>query len=164
MTLYRLVGYPLRGNHSVCDFYEISENDLNYYHYQPGSNNIIVYANTSRTHAPTHVCTYARALAHPPPSLFDGSVRPTMTTELTPPFRRWRDNVLSVLHSNKQRTGDSAFAIVYGFFCVYKMLGRTETRTRDRMYCRTIRTVRDISRDNRARIATCSLRTPTDLL
>ena len=36
------------------------------------------------------------------------------------------------------------------------MLGRTETRTRDRMYCQTIRTVRDISRDNRARIATCS--------
>ena len=43
------------------------------------------------------------------------------------------------------------------------MLGRTETQTRDRMYCQTIRTVRDISRDDRARIATCSLRTPTDL-
>ena len=42
------------------------------------------------------------------------------------------------------------------------MLGRTETRTRDRMYCQTIRTVRDISRDDRARIATCRLRTPTD--
>ena len=42
------------------------------------------------------------------------------------------------------------------------MLGRTETRTRDRMYCQTIRTVRDISRDDGARIATCSLRTPTD--
>ena len=44
------------------------------------------------------------------------------------------------------------------------MLGRTETRTRDRMYCETIRTVRDISRDDRARIATCSLRTPTDTI
>ena len=44
------------------------------------------------------------------------------------------------------------------------MLGRTETRIRDRMYCQTIRTVRDISRDDRARIATCSLRTPTDKL
>ena len=42
------------------------------------------------------------------------------------------------------------------------MLGRTETRTRDRIYCQTIRTVRDISRDDRARIATCRLRTPTD--
>ena len=42
------------------------------------------------------------------------------------------------------------------------MLGRTDTRTRDRMYCQTIRTVRDIFRDDRTRIATCSLRTPTD--
>ena len=52
--------------------------------------------------------------------------------------------------------------IVYGCFSRKKMLGRTETRTHDRMYCQTIRTVRDISRDDRARIATCSLRTPTD--
>ena len=44
------------------------------------------------------------------------------------------------------------------------MLGRTEMRTRDRVYCQTIRSVRDvdISRDDRARIATCRLRTPTD--
>ena len=48
-------------------------------------------------------------------------------------------------------------------FVAYKiMLGRTETRTRDRIYCHTIRTVRYISRDDRARIATCSLQTPTD--
>ena len=44
------------------------------------------------------------------------------------------------------------------------MLGRTETRTRDRMYCQMIRTVRDISRDDRAKIPTCSLRTPADRL
>ena len=37
-------------------------------------------------------------------------------------------------------------------------------RTRDRIYCQTKRTVRGISRDDRARIATCSLRTPTDRL
>ena len=43
------------------------------------------------------------------------------------------------------------------------MLGRTETRTRDRIYCQTMRTVRDISRDDRARIATCRLRTLTDI-
>ena len=48
------------------------------------------------------------------------------------------------------------------FFAYKKLLGRTETRTGDRMYCQTIRTVRDISRDERARIATCSLLTPTD--
>ena len=37
------------------------------------------------------------------------------------------------------------------FFAYTKILGRTETRTRDRMYCQSIRTVRDISRDDRAR-------------
>ena len=43
------------------------------------------------------------------------------------------------------------------------MLGRTETRTRDRIYCQTLREqLRDISRDDRARIATCSLLTLTD--
>ena len=50
------------------------------------------------------------------------------------------------------------------FFAYKKMLGRIESRTRDRIYCQTIRTVRDISRDDRARIATCSLRTSTDIL
>ena len=44
------------------------------------------------------------------------------------------------------------------------MLGRTETRTRDGIYCQTMRTVRDISRDDRARIATCRLRTLIDRL
>ena len=48
------------------------------------------------------------------------------------------------------------------FFAYKKLLGRTETRTRDRMYLGRIRSVRDISRDARAKIATCSLRTPTD--
>ena len=48
------------------------------------------------------------------------------------------------------------------FSRIKKMLGRIETRTRDRIYCQTMRTVSDISRDDRARIATCSLRTPTD--
>ena len=42
------------------------------------------------------------------------------------------------------------------------MLGLTETRTHDRINCQTMRTVRDISRDDRARIATCRLRTLTD--
>ena len=48
------------------------------------------------------------------------------------------------------------------FFAYKNMLGRTEKRTRDRIYCQTMRTVRDISRDDRARIATCSLRTLAD--
>ena len=62
------------------------------------------------------------------------------------------------------RAGYSAFAIVYGCFLRIKMLGRTEARTRDRMYCQTMRTVWDISRDDRAIIATCSLQTPTNRL
>ena len=38
-----------------------------------------------------------------------------------------------------------AFAKVYVcFLCIKKMLGRIETRTRDRIYCQMIRTVRDI--------------------
>ena len=45
------------------------------------------------------------------------------------------------------------------FFAYKKMLGQTDMRTRERMYCQTIWTVRDISRDDRAKIATCSLRT-----
>ena len=49
------------------------------------------------------------------------------------------------------------------FFAYKKLLGRTETRTRERKCFQSIRTVRDISRDDRARIATCSLRTATYL-
>ena len=49
------------------------------------------------------------------------------------------------------------------FFADTKMLGRTETRTRDSMHCQTIQTVRDISWVDRAIIATCSLRTPTEI-
>ena len=63
------------------------------------------------------------------------------------------------------RVGNAVFAIGLEVVRVYKkLLGRTETRTRDRMYLGRIRSVRDISRDDRARIATCSLRTPTDRL
>ena len=55
-------------------------------------------------------------------------------------------------------------SLVWGFFAYKKILGRTETRTHDRMYLGRIRSVRDISREERARIATFSLRTPTDRL
>ena len=59
--------------------------------------------------------------------------------------------------------GDSVLTIGLGFFSrIKQILGRTETRTRDRIYCQTIRSVRDIYRDDRAIIATCTLRTPTD--
>ena len=48
------------------------------------------------------------------------------------------------------------------FFSYKKMLGRSETRTRERKYLGRIRSVWDISRGDRARIATCSLQTSTD--
>ena len=44
------------------------------------------------------------------------------------------------------------------------MTGGSDTLPRERMYCQTIRIVRDMSRDDRAIIATCRLRTPTDRL
>ena len=47
-------------------------------------------------------------------------------------------------------------SLVWGFFAYKKILGRTEAWTRDRMYLERIRSVRDISRGDRARIATCS--------
>ena len=62
------------------------------------------------------------------------------------------------------RAGDPISPRFWMFSAYKKMLGRIETRTRDRIYCQTIRTVRDISRDDRARIATCSLQTLTDRL
>ena len=80
-------------------------------------------------------------------------------------FRCWRDNGRSVIHWNKEHAGDSVLMIGLGFFSrIKQILGRTETRTRDRICFQTIRSVWDIFRDDRARIATCSLRTTTDLM
>ena len=53
---------------------------------------------------------------------------------------------------------------IWVFSAYKKILGRTETRTRERVYLGRIRSVRDISRGDRARIATCSARTTTDLM
>ena len=60
-----------------------------------------------------------------------------------------------------EQVGERAI-LVWVFFAYKKILGRTETRTRDRICFQMIRPVRDISRDDRARIATCRLRTATD--
>ena len=63
--LYILDGYPLRGIISVSDLYEIYDNNFNYYHYQPGSNCIIVYCRHI-THArmPTYARTRMREHTH----------------------------------------------------------------------------------------------------
>ena len=39
------------------------------------------------------------------------------------------------------RVGDKISASFWVFFAYKKLLGRTETRTRDRMYCQSIRIV-----------------------
>ena len=100
------------------------------------------------------------------------SVRLSITAVDSAPTGRWPFNHSTVtallpaplVHSTAKcaRVG---FRDSYGCFSrIKKMLvGQSEMRTRDRMYCQTIRKVGDISRDGRARIATCRLQTPTDL-
>ena len=87
------------------------------------------------THACTHAhtCTHLRERTGPPTHrrphpgcrCYVGGVHPTMT-KISP-----------------------LFAMILDVFHVKKSLGRTETRTHERMYCQSIRTVRDISRDGR---------------
>ena len=117
---------------------------------------LLSIANTSCTHAHTRMRTDTHTAVAFRSSLFDGSVVPNHEG----PFRwqKW----LSPLHSNKHTRGQP----VLPRFCVFllKLLGRTETRTRDRMCFQSIRTVWDISQDDRAIIATCSLLTATDRL
>ena len=109
-------------------------------------------ANTSRTHAHARTHTHRRS-RH---TGYRYSVAPNRDGPL-----RWRQCRSLAIEINTG-SGGPVLPEVLGVFRLQKNLGRTETRTRDRMYCQTIRTVRDISQDDRARIATCSLRTPTD--
>ena len=115
-------------------------------------------ANKSRTHACTDVRT--RTLAHTP--THDRRCFGAPKHGWAQPFRRWRDNGRSRLNEINRCTGHPISQRFWKFFAYKKMLGRTEMRTRYRIYCQTMRTVRDISRDDRARIATCSLQTLTD--
>ena len=80
-------------------------------------------------------------------------------------MRRWRPSVTKLTPSFMAGSWVIQIDTRFGSFsCIKKMLGRAETRTRDRMYCQMIRTVKDNFRDDRAIIVTCSLRTPTDRL
>ena len=72
-------------------------------------------------------------------------------------------NGRSLVHSNKHSHGRHGFREFLGVFRVKKLLGRTETWTRERKCFQSIRTVWDISRDDRARIATCRLQIATNL-
>ena len=82
----------------------------NYYHYQPGSNIIIVYCKHT---------THARARTSTPPfrlSLFDGSVAPNRDG-VNAPFRR-RSMAGRCFIQINSRVCDSIFAIVLGVFRV----------------------------------------------
>ena len=124
-------------------------------------------ANTSPTHTRmhtranarmnTHACTHthtAVAAVHVFAIRWVG--RPTVTA------RSAGDNAGHWPLKWNTGTGGPVSSRFWRFFAYKQILGRTETRSRDRMYCQSIRTVRDISRDYRARIATCRLRTSTD--
>ena len=118
-------------------------------------------ANTSRAHACARTRAHACASTHTAVAAVQVSDilwRPPVTTRSAGIHSRLQG------HSNKHTRWPPDFPEILDVFRVNKLLGRTETRTRYRMYFQTIRTVRDISRDDRARIATCSLRTPTDRL
>ena len=105
-------------------------------------------ANTSRTQALAHARTHAlghvhtqtrahthtrtHAHTHPFPFRFDASVAPT------------RDEVNALIHgrylghSHKHTRWRPDFPKVFDVFRVKTLLGRTETRPRDWMYCQTI--------------------------
>ena len=109
----------------------------------------------AHTHTRMHTLKHAHARTHTYHRLRSGSMcrwHPSGVTNLTPSFMAgsW------VIQINTS-AGDPIYLRFWLFSHIKKLLGRTETRTCDRMYCHMIRTVRDISQDDRARIATCSL-------
>ena len=143
---------------------------FNYYHYQPGSNIIIVYGKHimhTRTHTHTCVRSHPCERVHTnPPHTHTHRLR-RIAIRWVCASQPWWPAPLTIADQSlaieiNTVTGGPVSPRFWVFFAYKKLLGRTDTRTRERMYCQMIRTVRDISRDDRARIATCSLRTPTD--
>ena len=108
---------------------------------------------------------HARTRIHPHPHhrIRSGSMRRWRPSVIksTPPFA-CSTGIRSWVIQMNTRAGDPISPRVWMFFAYKKLLGRTEKRTRDRMYCQTIQTVSDIPREDIARIATWSLLTPTD--
>ena len=116
---------------------------------------IIYYRIWQTHHARIHACTHTRTYlrTHPPIAVQVVAVR-------------WLGvNGRSVLHSNKQSRMRRGIRDSFGCLSrIKKVLGRTEMRTRDMMCVQSIRTVWDISREDRARIANCSLLSSIDRL
>ena len=108
-------------------------------------------ANTILTHAHTHTHTHARTHAHThthaPTStfklpLFDGSVAPNRDG-VNAHFRRfrWRSMAGRRFIQINTRAGDPVSPSFEVFSRIKKLRRRTETRTKYRMYCKSIRTV-----------------------
>ena len=156
----RLAGFP-----------HATSSDFNYYHYQPGLNIIIVYCKHI-THAHTHAHTRALAHTHLPAHHHRRSGCRCSMGRCAQPHDKVNTpfspvplamNCRSVLHSSTQSRMRRGIRDSFGCFSrIKKCLGRSETRTRDRICFQSIRTVWDIYRDDWAIIATCSLWTPTD--
>ena len=104
-------------------------------------------ANTSRMHACTHARAHTLTLANTPTHTHDRrcslfSVRPTMTQSwLGAPFSTLARQCRSLAIQINRRAGDPLSSRFWKFFAYKKLLGRTETRTRDRKCFQTIRTV-----------------------
>ena len=106
----------------------------------------------THVHTCAHTCTHVHTRAH--------TCTHTVVAAVTVRRTGYRYSVAPSTHELATR-----FTRGFGSFSrIKQLLCRTDTRTRDRMHCQTIRIVIDISRDDRARIATCSLRTLTDRL
>ena len=179
---HRLSGHPLRGNHQcvcvICMKYRIilliiiiiislGQISLSYIANPHTHTHTHTHARArththahTRAHTRTHTRTHARTHAHAHRRRHSGcccSMRQTVT-QLTPLFVAGR----SFIQINTC-AGNTVSARFWVFFAFTKLLARTETRTRDMMCFQSIRTVCDISRNDRARIATSSLRTVTYL-
>ena len=115
----------------------------------------------ARTHSHTHACIHRHRPCCRCSMGWCAPNRDEVNTPFSPvPLAM---NGRSVLHLNKQSRVRCGICDSFGCFSrIKKLIGRTGTQTCDRMRFQTIRTVRDISRDDRARIATCSLLTSTD--
>ena len=142
-VIYLLAVYPLREIISVCDFYEILENYFNCYHLSAW---VKYYYRILQTH---HARTYTHTRTHPPTTVAVqvDTVRwvgAPNHDEVNAPFSPvpLAMNGRSVLHSNKQSRMRHGIRDSFGCFSGIQIcLGRTETRTRDRMCFQSIRTV-----------------------
>ena len=112
---------PVEGKLSalVCDLYEIWDNNFYYYHYQLGSNIIIVYCKHI-THTRTHARTHTQRRRHSGCLCSMSQWRPNVT-ELRPfSLVPQAINGRSLLHSKNTGAGDPVSPRFWLFFAYKK--------------------------------------------